>query len=402
MQRMPIPSSGKPRLSLADRQFARPTSRLGFRMVACALLLGCLGAAVPARAQEPVPPAAPAVPSKRFLVLGFYRDATLASDLRDKVVDWILEGQYGVALRPSLPDEDLRCLKTSCLESLAARFHDADYIVGGALVSNADKQANEAQLWIFKIHPTAEEKKQRQVNERGYCNQGPEAAPRCNDIMRGILGTVIQRATQKPEERKKVRCPKQNSWTFGRAFLLGASSGLAASGTVGALGVHIESARGNGTVTVNWNNEKGEFQVADKYDVQRDWNEYAAPGWLATGIGLGGVAASFIPSLWETKQEVFKGECEEEAAGRWTTRRGAAAGVFSGLLLPSLLSAVTMSIVGKTQCFDSATPVPGSTVAPARLRTPANFSCSLNRPANASWGFAGAWAAGLTLSLALP
>lgn len=371
-------------------------------------LVGLLGGLMtPARAQTPdgVPPA----PSRtKVLVLGFYEDNHLDPGRRKQVGDAIINEKLGTALQPGLPEKDLSCLKASCLEDLAKQWNNSDYIMGGAILA-VSPAMHEIQVWLYKIVPTEEEKRNhvpRQFSKRKTCPAEPRVPclttavqelikehPLLEQLTDPFTGPADSSSpggelapsstTLTPPDGRGSRSdlviaggsrPSCAKWNFARAATLGAAVGVAASGLIGGL------------IVAAFPDQPAPFIFTGR--------GYSAIGFGAMALSLipGGLALGQPDLFGVSGAQDAAGSCATLPRSRWTAARGGAVGVFSGLLLSGLLASITVSASSQNTCFS------GHDINGSPVILPCNFSPYIQ----AGWSITGAWALGLTLSLAIP
>jgi len=353
------------------RKWMKPTK---MRTAGLVVLVSALLTPVRTQAQAASPPVAP---DAKILVLGFYEHNQLDPTRRQQVADSIINGGLGTALQPSLGDQDLSCLKASCLEDLAKQSNEADYIVGGAVLEiPPDKIQYEIQAWLYRVNLTAEEKQQsvqRQFSIRRICK-----ADDYGTCLKDAVETLVkarpaeERLASRPlpaDDKNKVRlsCSK---WNFARAATLGASVGVLGSGLVA--GMYVAG-----------------FKGSDQNDSPAT---FIGQGYSAIGFGAAALAlipaglALGRPSMFFPVGASDAGDgCTSTPQTRWTSVRGAAVGLFSGLLASGLVALVSVSANQNYNC------VVGH-VAP----------CDSTSNIVVSGAFSATWALGLTLSLAIP
>lgn len=346
-------------------------------------LVGALTVPAKARAQAVVPPV---VPPAKILVLGLYENNKLEPGRRQQVAATIIDEQLGTALQPGLEEKDLSCLKASCLEDLAKQWNEADYIVGGATFATPDKVQYEIQVWLYRVNITPEERLQgvqRQFSARRICKT--DEYPTC--LTREVESLIKSRPAQErlrvtpsgsaggtlaAEEsaalstvRTKTTCSR---WNFARAATLGASVGVLGSGLIA--GTFVASLKGFTT-------DQGSLVFSEQ--------GYSAIGFGAAALALipGGLALG-RPSLFSPGNSA-DGGCVSATQTRWTTARGAAVGLFSGLLASGLVALIGTAANQNSHC------IKGS-----------NIPCDFTSNIAIGGALSATWALGLTLSLVIP
>ena len=347
------------------------------------LLLGTLSSA---RAEE-----LQKCPLKKFLALGFYDNKSLSPQLRDTASEEILKKGHGAALRPLLSDSDqeLACFQVSCLEALAKRFYDADYIVGGVSVPVAGTTNYQVQVWIFDTKARDKPAQDRQIWAKDDCIG-------CADKDVARTKKLAQLLSKTVEEQVLKNCPAKittptktgSCWTFARGLTLGAGASLTAAGLIS--GSSVLTLAGP---SVDLSSSNGMTYSGKDATV---WRPYAAPAFTAMGVGLAGIIVALVGGHMFDRgaPRDANGACLAPANPRWSTGRGAAAGVFAGFLAAGLSAAIPLTVANhNVTCFKEKNMTTGMLE---------DFTCDWSRNMGLAWGMSSGALVGLTLSLAWP
>lgn len=348
-------------------------------IVLLTLLLGqSIAAAWADTVAEPSPPV-------MFLILGFNEDGSLSQPARRAAADRVLADELGVAVVPLLHPEQLLCVKRDCLESLIGHFPGVDYLLGGSITSHPDSQRHVLRVWILKAAPASEDQAGGLPRyAEAVCEScgGSELLAKLTDTLTNLVQSQVRGeggAPRMPGPSQSLKtnqpyCRNNGGWSFGRAFLLGASSGVLAAGLTAG------SVLATSQVTLSLSDGSGKSVSSQPLTFDR--LEYTTVGFSAAGAGALGAILSLVSG--SRPREAGATTCS--SAGRFTAGRGGAAGAFSGLLLSGLITSTALSISNGRMC------VGGSP----------QIVCDFTTPTGVSWGLTGAWALGLTLTLAWP
>lgn len=419
----------------------------------------------------------------QILLVGFFGPNGLDPELRNKASAWLLneptEKFPRVQIqRPELlrTDQELRCIAADCLDKLAQRFSQADYLIGGAILQNGPAKPPIIRAWIFKANAGSLKLQDRQRWMDGFCTTEPcsddqklknalldavksmipsagsppdvcpnqpgvqaelpakhlkdgagncvliDVCPNLADLQEKLppnyvkdgAGNCVERPPadvcpnldgvqpQPPPgyvkdsrgdcvaERRQASC-----WSFRRGMLLGASGGLVVSGLTESIGLHAGAMQPVDVVDrVDGNTKfKGFYHQVDS-----PWHTWASAGWVASVLGIAGGAVALAPRPWTATTSTDT--CSVLAPTRWNGARGIATGAFLSLLSSSLVTAISLSANVSSYCYGDLMADGMTTGKDSYSRN--DIQCNLTKQAGASWGFAGAWALGLTLTLALP
>lgn len=204
--------------------------------------------------------------------------------------------------------------------------------------------------------------------------QSPEQRTKARDFLQQVE-TKLQPppqpvVSQVTPVRQSATCAK---WNFARAATLGFSAGMFGSGLLA------------GTVVAAYPDRPAPFVFSGR--------GYSAVGFGAAALAMipGGLALR-RPDLFSTDGSAEPNGTCWPTKSRWTVGRGAAVGVFSGLLFSALSGAISVSAAAQQTCY-SGIDTDGQ---------PLRLACNFSPFVTTGWAFSGAWALLLTLSLAVP
>jgi len=331
------------------------------------------------------------------LVLGFYENNSLSSQLRDNVSEAILNNSGRIALRPLLNDssQGLACYQLSCLQALASQFYDADYIVGGSSQMVPDTADYQLHVWIFDTKATDKPTSERLVWNKADCVGCQNKDGARSDKLAALMTATIEKWLVKDERNRdesrravSVNADQRPCWTFTRGLTVGAGAGLTAAGLIAGssvlalAGPSLELTDQNGD---HYRNLDGTV-----------WRPFAAPGFTALGVGLAGMITALAGGHLFGPGPVrdASGRCTAPENRRWTPVRGAAVGVFTGLLAAGLSAALPLSVAHRNiTCF---------TIRNEMQHRSRDLACDWSGNMGVAWGLSGGAVLGLSIALLWP
>jgi hypothetical protein len=312
------------------------------------------------------------------LLLGFYKGSAVSAEVREAVAQRILRQRLATVARPLLPDADLRCTEPGCLLRLYNEQGSPQYLMGGSIEEGSVQAwilatSSRTQKWVSGV-PELEELACRDCSEEERIEKLEHVAVR-----------LIERVTASPPAPSATPCQPARTISFARAFAIGASAGFLFSGLL-AGSVTAATAAGQRDVLI------GPPVVSPDIEpiaAGAGWGPYSAIGFSTAVAALGGGLVAALPLLTRSREGRSEGTLCAPAplsAQRWSTSRGAVLGTVVSLALSSLASAIGFTAGSPSACLAGEPMV----------------ACSFPVQARVSWGFTGAWVAGIAVTLLWP
>lgn len=346
------------------------------------IILFCLLLSLFSRSGGAQSPPRTAAQLPRILVLGFSWDGALWRDLREAVVRHILDAPLGIALQPSLVDAELACTGEGCLESLSGTYHDAEYVLGGAISNLEPGKIRRIEVWLFKVYASNREAQVGLRMSRREVTCDGCTYERTIQILLDAVGNLTEAinptdtATEQAPPQISVSCPAPPRRGFGRGFLLGSSIGLLSSAITARILLANQELR-------ELRFDGGPLGMAGQAGLRFDDTGPSSAAYGVGALGLAGITTAAVP--WGRTRRAPH-PCAIAPPSRWTFGRGVATGLFTTSLLAAAASAAALMAADGSAC----------------VRSLPELRCGFTRPSALSWGFSSAWSVGLLLSLVIP
>lgn len=308
-----------------------------------------------------------------FLVLGIQVDGQLDPELRTQVANQIATG-YGSALTPDLEatETELLCTKLACLQALAARLNEPQYILYGAVTTlpalpSGDGGPQRTRI-VLKVYHTGRQEvfsPKPEAELVGSCQ--PQASTR-SDCERLLLTELVSRVLLHVPKKQDRR--DESYLTFRRGLFQGVFAGLTISGF--AVGSAVSFAQGS---TYQIQNPDPSLPMLTVYP---QLHPFIGAAFTVAGVGAVGSLGS---ALWGLHQGPYRAAKRKE-------RRDYLKGLFLGSM--TSLFVTTLLTAGIVQGYEG-----------RNCLTNSNRICTFPASRPALWGMTALTAAGLGTALAI-